>query len=74
MKTIRMKNMGRACTVYEYNGWYAVRGAVEVNRTAPESLQPGEDVCNNEKVKDFDFFISDKPVNSMKDLIRAVKS
>lgn len=56
MKTVKMKNNGRPCTVYEYNGWYVVRGGTGVNGTDPECLQPDVDVNDNSAVQDYDFF------------------
>ncbi|WP_320888939.1 hypothetical protein [Bacteroides sp.] len=73
MKTVKMKNNGRPCAVYEYNGWYVVRGGTGVNRTDPECLQPGVDVNDNFAVQGYDFFSWHKQIMSMRELIYAVK-
>lgn len=74
MKTIKMLNAGRPCTVYEYKGWYVPRGGTMVNRTNPDCLQSGVDINDCTKVEDYDCFTWEKPITSMNQLIKTVNS
>jgi hypothetical protein len=57
------------CTVYYHDGWYAVRGSINVNRTQGE-LYNGIDI---ETLRDYDMFTSGIPIESIEDLIKAIE-
>jgi hypothetical protein len=56
------------CTIFEYNGWYCVKGCENVNHTMTE-LEDGVDI---EKLSDDDFFTADNPVECIEDLEKEV--
>ena len=49
------------CTIFEYNGWYAVQGSTNVNFTVDDLIQG----VNVENVRDFDFFEADYPLQNL---------
>ena len=57
------------CTVFFTDGWYAVQGSVNVNRTH-EDLDNGFDV---ELLSDYDTFTAGQPINDLEGLIEAVQ-
>jgi predicted amidohydrolase len=57
------------CTIFEYEGWYCVKGSLNVPHTMAE-LKLGVDI---EELQDDDFLTADKPVKCIEDLIREVK-
>ena len=51
-------------TIYVCDGWYAVEGSMNVNKTH----QPIEDGVHVEDLNDVDTFTTSKPINSLEDL------
>jgi hypothetical protein len=60
-----------SCTIFVYDGWYAIEGSCNVNRCNPELLVEGVYV---EQLPDYDHFTADNSINSIEDLIQAIES
>jgi len=58
------------CKVFEHRGWYCSQGSVNVNRTRDE-IEEGVDI---EELNDYDTFTADKPINTEKQLVKAIES
>lgn len=62
---------GTPCLVFVFDGWYAVDGSVNVNRTDDSLLVDGVDV---ETLPDDDTFTWGDPIESEDDLESAVEA
>jgi hypothetical protein len=58
------------CTVFIYDGWYAVEGSQNVNHTS----EPIEEGVWVEELQDNDMFTWSKGIDSLDELIEAVES
>lgn len=60
------KNTGKC---FYYEGWYCIKGSVNINYTNDEFY----DGINVETVNDLDYIQADKPVESLDDLIQELE-